>query len=170
MQGPFPITLDLSSETATAAFAERLAPACARATRCCFRGRSGRERPTSHAHSSRHGSGPQAGTRTSRRPPSRWCRPTTTGTAEIWHADLYRLTSAGEAAELGLDDAFRDAIVIVEWPDRLGADAPPGALRLAFADGATESARRLTLTPPTRAGPTGWPRRFRGRPCLTATP
>lgn len=50
--------------------------------------------------------------------------------AEIWHADLYRLTHPDEALELGLEAAFDTAICLVEWPDRLGAQAPPDALRL----------------------------------------
>src|SRR5690606_11268315 len=36
---------------------------------------------------------------------------------EIWHADLYRLTHPDELAELGLDEAMREAIVLVEWPE-----------------------------------------------------
>jgi tRNA threonylcarbamoyladenosine biosynthesis protein TsaE len=50
--------------------------------------------------------------------------------AEIWHADLYRLTHPDEVWELGLDEAFSSAICLVEWPDRLGAHAPPDALRI----------------------------------------
>jgi tRNA threonylcarbamoyladenosine biosynthesis protein TsaE len=50
--------------------------------------------------------------------------------AEIWHADLYRLTHPDEVWELGLDDAFQKAICLVEWPDRLGAHVPEGALHL----------------------------------------
>jgi tRNA threonylcarbamoyladenosine biosynthesis protein TsaE len=49
---------------------------------------------------------------------------------EIWHADLYRLTYPDEVWELGLDDAFQTAICLVEWPDRLGAHVPPGALHI----------------------------------------
>lgn len=49
---------------------------------------------------------------------------------EIWHADLYRLTHSDEVWELGLDDAFRSAICLVEWPDRLGAHLPPESLRI----------------------------------------
>ena len=54
------------------------------------------------------------------------------GTGEIWHADLYRLTSSDELSELGLGDAFGDAICLVEWPERLGDLAPPNAARLTF--------------------------------------
>lgn len=51
---------------------------------------------------------------------------------EIWHADLYRLTSPDEVLELGLDEAFETAICLIEWPDRLGSLVPAGALRLGF--------------------------------------
>ncbi len=49
---------------------------------------------------------------------------------EIWHSDLYRLGDISEIEELGLIDAFSDAICLVEWPDRLGDAAPPSALRI----------------------------------------
>jgi tRNA threonylcarbamoyladenosine biosynthesis protein TsaE len=55
------------------------------------------------------------------------------GEAEIWHADLFRLSLPGEADELGLTEAFEAAICLVEWPERLGRDAPPDALHLGFA-------------------------------------
>jgi tRNA threonylcarbamoyl adenosine modification protein YjeE len=35
----------------------------------------------------------------------------------VLHADLYRISTEAEAAELGLDDQ-PDAIVLVEWPER----------------------------------------------------
>lgn len=54
------------------------------------------------------------------------------GNAEIWHADLYRLTHPDEVAELGLIDAFDTAICLVEWPDRLGDLAPDAALNVIF--------------------------------------
>ena len=44
--------------------------------------------------------------------------------AEIWHADLYRLGDASELEELGLLDAFDTAICLVEWPERLGPCRP----------------------------------------------
>ncbi len=50
--------------------------------------------------------------------------------AEIWHCDLYRLTSPDEILELGLDAAFEEGICLIEWPDRLGATAPCEALKL----------------------------------------
>lgn len=65
---------------------------------------------------------------------------------EIWHADLYRLTSPDQVVELGLTDAFQTAICLVEWPDRLGSLAPRHALTLSFAQGKAEDTRELTLS------------------------
>ncbi|RHZ96697.1 tRNA (adenosine(37)-N6)-threonylcarbamoyltransferase complex ATPase subunit type 1 TsaE [Cereibacter sphaeroides] len=62
---------------------------------------------------------------------------------EIWHADLYRLTHPDEVLELGLEAAFATAVCLVEWPDRLGNLAPPGALRLRLE--AEGEGRRATL-------------------------
>ncbi|MDA8746609.1 tRNA (adenosine(37)-N6)-threonylcarbamoyltransferase complex ATPase subunit type 1 TsaE [Litoreibacter sp.] len=63
---------------------------------------------------------------------------------EIWHADLYRLTSTNELAELGLDAAFEDAFCLVEWPDRLGTSVPQG-LRIDLAYDKSPDARVATL-------------------------
>ena len=49
---------------------------------------------------------------------------------EIWHADLYRLSHPDEVIELGLEQAFSNAICLIEWPDRLGNLAPANAIRL----------------------------------------
>lgn len=64
--------------------------------------------------------------------------------AEIWHADLYRLSHPDEVWELGLDDAFRTAICLVEWPDRLGRHEPGTALRLRLS--AEGEGRRADVT------------------------
>ena len=37
----------------------------------------------------------------------------------LWHLDLYRIETPQEAMALGLDDAFIDAVCLIEWPDRL---------------------------------------------------
>lgn len=72
------------------------------------------------------------------------------GDIEIWHADLYRLTGPDEVLELGLDSAFADAVCLVEWPDRLGADRPANAIGLTF--GITgESCRTLDVTGPAQS-------------------
>lgn len=68
------------------------------------------------------------------------------GEDEIWHADLYRLGHPDEVSELGLDEAFPRAIVLVEWPDRLGRRLPDTALRLALS--AEGEGRRLVVRGP----------------------
>jgi len=62
---------------------------------------------------------------------------------EIWHADLYRLCHIDELAELGLEDAFGEAITLVEWPDRLGELKPARRLELGFAIPSLDSDTRL---------------------------
>ena len=37
----------------------------------------------------------------------------------LWHMDLYRIADPKDAVALGLDDAFVDAVCLIEWPDRL---------------------------------------------------
>lgn len=146
MRGPFPITVDLPSEAATAEFASRLAPLLRAGDALLLEGPIGAGK-THFARSLIQARLRAAGREEDVPSPTYTLVQTyTEGTTEIWHADLYRLTGPGESAELGLDEAFRDAIVLVEWPDRLGADAPAGALRLAFSDGGAEGLRRLALT------------------------
>ncbi|GCE80289.1 tRNA (adenosine(37)-N6)-threonylcarbamoyltransferase complex ATPase subunit type 1 TsaE [Komagataeibacter oboediens] len=52
--------------------------------------------------------------------------------AEVAHFDLWRLDGPEGLYELGWDDA-REGIVVVEWPQRLGALTPPDALRITLA-------------------------------------
>ena len=51
-----------------------------------------------------------------------------------------------EIEELGLAEAFEDAICIVEWPDRLGRLQPETALHIELAVGADDDSRGLTAT------------------------
>ncbi len=70
------------------------------------------------------------------------------GICEIWHADLYRVSGPDELVELGLDDAFADAICLIEWPDRLGDATPPDAVMLTFAIGRADTEREVIVTGP----------------------
>jgi tRNA threonylcarbamoyladenosine biosynthesis protein TsaE len=74
-----------------------------------------------------------------------------TSKGEVVHADLYRLTTPDEATELGFADAIHSAIVLIEWPDRLGSDTPAEALHLQFEAGAGETERVLTINIPNPA-------------------
>lgn len=68
----------------------------------------------------------------------------------VHHFDLWRLDGPGAMTELGWDDA-QDGIVLVEWPDRLGALRPDGALTVGLMHGAGD-ARVASLS--------GWPDRL----------
>jgi tRNA threonylcarbamoyl adenosine modification protein YjeE len=50
----------------------------------------------------------------------------------LWHFDLYRVCDPRELDELGLDDALRDGVTLIEWPDRLGSQLPAGALTVSL--------------------------------------
>lgn len=49
------------------------------------------------------------------------------------HADLYRMSGPEELEETGLDEAFQEAVTLVEWPDRLGDSQPVDALMIGMA-------------------------------------
>jgi N-acetylmuramate 1-kinase len=50
----------------------------------------------------------------------------------VVHADLYRLSGPGELAELGFDDLPKNALVLLEWPDRAAGFLPPDRMDVAF--------------------------------------
>lgn len=63
----------------------------------------------------------------------------------IAHFDLYRLTSPGEAFEIGLDEALDHGAAVIEWPERLEGRLPRDRLDVGITlDGA---ARRARLSP-----------------------
>lgn len=78
----------------------------------------------------------------------------------LWHFDLYRVERQGDILELGWDEARRDGVAVVEWPERLAQGTPQGSpqgthsllpanrleISIAFVKD-SENARRLTLTP-----------------------
>ncbi|MFN3852895.1 MAG: tRNA (adenosine(37)-N6)-threonylcarbamoyltransferase complex ATPase subunit type 1 TsaE [Phreatobacter sp.] len=70
------------------------------------------------------------------------------GRIPVVHADLYRVSSPDELAELGWDEAAENALLLVEWPDRLGGalsgDRLEIELSLARAHG--PNARQAVLT------------------------
>lgn len=62
------------------------------------------------------------------------------GELEIWHFDLYRIEDPEEAFELGIEDAFADAVSVIEWPERLGHLLPARHLNVLISE--TESGSR----------------------------
>ncbi len=72
----------------------------------------------------------------------------------VWHVDLYRIEDPSEIEELGLD-ASADAVLLVEWPEKAGADWWSNALALSL-DFGEGSERILTAkVPPSWDG--RWP-------------
>lgn len=73
----------------------------------------------------------------------------------LLHVDLYRIDDPEEVLELGLDEARRDSVLLIEWPERLGHYAFPDTLGLQI-DFAGDNARRLTASVPA-AWESRWP-------------
>ena len=74
---------------------------------------------------------------------------------EIWHVDLYRIERPGDALELGLEEAFTEAVCLIEWPERLGPLLPAKALSVRITLRGDERHVRL-------CGPDPWPERLAG--------
>ncbi len=75
--------------------------------------------------------------------------------AEIWHFDLYRLSQPEEVYELGWEEALGEAILLIEWPERLGPLTPETALTLDFSF--ENGGRRVVFT-----GDAAWQTRLAG--------
>lgn len=134
--------LELPDETATAAFAARLAPLLRRGDLLCLEGDLGAGK-TAFARALINAL-----------PGSREEVPSPTFTLvqtyprealEIWHFDLYRLERADEVWELGLEEALVAGASLVEWPERAAGLLPAERLVLRF--DYAGSGRRLTLEP-----------------------
>ena len=70
-----------------------------------------------------------------------------TRVGEVWHSDLYRLSSVEEIEELGLVEAFDTSICLIEWPEKLGALTPRPALLIRFTtDSDDQDTRHLVLS------------------------
>jgi tRNA threonylcarbamoyladenosine biosynthesis protein TsaE len=63
----------------------------------------------------------------------------------VYHVDAYRLRWPADAADLGLDEmaAEPDAVVLVEWPERLGAALPTLTHRIHLAHAGDPATRIL---------------------------
>jgi tRNA threonylcarbamoyladenosine biosynthesis protein TsaE len=67
----------------------------------------------------------------------------------IWHFDLYRLNAPDEAWELGIEEAFGEAISLIEWPERLGTLLPMRRLQLTLTFADRSAARQISFDPGT---------------------
>ena len=67
------------------------------------------------------------------------------GTKRVYHVDLYRVGDFHDLETLGLEDIFSEnAIVIVEWPDRLRLRTDWPVLRIGL-EHVSEDARRIVV-------------------------
>lgn len=76
-------------------------------------------------------------------------------TMPVLHIDLYRIDDPADIAELGLDEERADHLLLVEWPERMGAAMWRDMLLLTI-EPAGEDARRLTAQVPASWG-ARWP-------------
>jgi tRNA threonylcarbamoyladenosine biosynthesis protein TsaE len=124
------LTLPLPDEAATAALGARLAKACRRGDVIALEGDLGAGKTTLARGLIRALAGPETEVPS---PTFTLVQTYDTPRLAIWHFDLYRLESAAEARELGLDEAM-DGLTLLEWPSRLGKLLPATRLevRLSF--------------------------------------
>ena len=67
----------------------------------------------------------------------------------VFHVDLYRLETADEVWELGIEEAVTEGVVLIEWPERLGPLRPRDYLEIVLLPdcGGREAAREIRVTP-----------------------
>jgi N-acetylmuramate 1-kinase len=67
----------------------------------------------------------------------------------VVHADLYRLKSADELYDIGWDEAANGALLLIEWPERLGDFLPQNYLNihLETVPRGSREVRKITFTP-----------------------
>ena len=76
----------------------------------------------------------------------------------LWHLDLYRIDTPNDAIELGVEDAFLDAVCVIEWPERLDDLLPDDCLsiHINITDDALDSqVRQVEIS-----APASWDRRI----------
>ena len=77
-----------------------------------------------------------------------------TGKRTLRHIDLYRIANAGELAPLGvLEDIPPDAVVVVEWADRMALDITPMQITVEFSILEKQDERELLIS---QGGFAGW--------------
>ena len=76
----------------------------------------------------------------------------------LLHFDLYRLAEPGDVLELGIEDAFVEAVCLIEWPEKLAGYLPDHALTIDIDyDPGTNGDREVTLS-----GNAAWQKRLKG--------
>jgi tRNA threonylcarbamoyladenosine biosynthesis protein TsaE len=136
------LTFDLADESETAALAARLAPLLRRGDVVTLSGDLGSGK-TSFARALLRALGHRGEVPS---PTFTLAQVYDVAPCPLWHLDLYRLTAADEALEIGIEEALAEAITLIEWPEVAGALLPAGRLDIRFDFAASETVRRVTLT------------------------
>jgi tRNA threonylcarbamoyladenosine biosynthesis protein TsaE len=72
-----------------------------------------------------------------------------TGRLKLYHMDLYRLRSAGDAFDLGLEDyVYGDGICAIEWAERVPGLLPAHTCHIRFRPGPEENQRFILVEQP----------------------
>lgn len=70
------------------------------------------------------------------------------GGGRVYHVDLYRVEQLGDLESLGVEDLLaEDAVVLVEWPERLLSSDWPPSLKV-FLEVTGETERRIRVERP----------------------
>ncbi len=72
------------------------------------------------------------------------------GRLVLWHADFYRLRSASEVDDLGLDD-LDGGVIAVEWASRFPSTLPPDRLEITIEDDGAGRRATVVATGPVHA-------------------
>lgn len=64
---------------------------------------------------------------------------------DIWHFDLYRMQNKYDIFELGIEDAFKYGVSIIEWPDIILDIIPKHAKMIEMNFSKEEEVRDLTI-------------------------
>lgn len=63
----------------------------------------------------------------------------------LWHFDLYRLSDPDEIYDIGWEEALSGGILLVEWPERLGAHIPRATRAIRIEPLNDDTARRIEI-------------------------
>lgn len=64
---------------------------------------------------------------------------------DIWHFDLYRLERVEDVYMLGIEDAFGEAVCLIEWPEIIEENLPGNVFSITF-EFAGEGARKVAVS------------------------
>jgi len=66
-----------------------------------------------------------------------------TPTFPIYHFDMYRLKTADEAYEIGIEDAFAEGVSLIEWPEKIEKLLPKKHIKVIIET--QNNARKITI-------------------------